>query len=118
MDIANQRERASVLADGKVHLAILIPYSKYYLLPVLAAAYPSLFYYGTNAHNLLLTNLARTFIIYVLIATSIYLAFVMKNRNSPLRAAVATLIFLIFFNLYGVVEDLFLVWTGSLSMIL
>jgi len=108
MQIANQHAGDSIQTNRKPSFAILAPYFKSYLLPVLAAAYPSLFFYGNNVHNLLLTNLGRTIILYILIATIVYLAFIVKNRNSPQKAAIATLVFLVFFNLYGMLENLLL----------
>ncbi|GAP12730.1 hypothetical protein LARV_00466 [Longilinea arvoryzae] len=81
---------------------------KYFFLPFLAAAYPTLFLYASNVKNLLLTHLARTVLVYFLIAIVIYFLLSVFFQRGPLRTANATFVFLAFFNLYGFFEDLLL----------
>ncbi len=85
-----------------------IPYIKYFLLPFLAALYPTLFLYAHNINDLLLIQLVRTILVYLLIAVVVYLFGLVLSKHEPLKAANTTFIFLLFFNLYGYFEKLLL----------
>src|SRR5574340_913762 len=106
MEIANTTASQSKEITRKFTVSVIIPYLKYFLLPVLASIYPTLFFYGNNVHELTLTDLWQTAIVYVSIAIVTYLAFLIKYRKSPVRAANSTFRFLVFFNLYGLIENL------------
>lgn len=106
MTIANTTANQSKGITHKFTVSVIIPYLKFFLLPVLASVYPTLFFYGNNVHELTLTDLWQTAIVYVSIAIVTYLAFLIKYRKSPARAANSTFIFLVFFNLYGLIENL------------
>jgi hypothetical protein len=104
---------AQHLADQDVHTPIsaskdsaygIKDYFKHFLLPALAAIYPSVFYYGHNIHDLLPVNLGRTLIIYFLLAVIFYSISFFFNHRVPLKAANAAFVFLIFFNAYGILE--------------
>lgn len=106
MEIANLPNNQSKQLTSKPSISAITPYFKYFLLPVLAASYPTLFFYGNNVHELLLINLGRTLIIYITIALLVYLAFLVKYRSAPVRAANSAFMFMVFFNLYGLIENL------------
>lgn len=101
-DLTNNQSRQKARNRSKTALASNL---KYFLLPVLAASYPTVFFYGNNVHELLLINLGRNLIIYISLATVVYLAFLLRYRGAPVRAAISAFIFLVFFNLYGVLES-------------
>jgi len=84
----------------------LLPYVKYFLLPALASVFPTLFYYANNVQKLTLPYLARPALMYLSISIVLYLFFLVLYRKGPLKAANATLIFLVFFNLYSHLEGL------------
>jgi len=108
MAITNKPIKQSIHFNPNVVVLTIAQYTRYFLLPVLAAFYPSFFFYGNNVHDLLFIDLARTLFVYFMIAIVVYFAFLVMYRNTPLKAAIATFIFLIFFNLYGLLENLIL----------
>jgi hypothetical protein len=71
------------------------------VLPFLLAIYPSLFHYGNNASIVTLASLESTLLLYSIIAFVLYIVFYFVMRGQSIKAANATFIFLIFFNLYG-----------------
>ncbi len=75
------------------------------LLPLLVAAYPSLFYYGGNVAITVLPNLLRALLINILVAVIVYILFFLVFRRNGCRGAVAAAVFLIFFNTYGILFD-------------
>lgn len=82
----------------------LLETARHFLLPGLAAIYPAVFYYGHNLSDLLLVNLGRTLVIYLLLAVVFYIFSLLLNHWQPLKAANAAFIFLVFFNAYGILE--------------
>ncbi len=99
-------KQESLLNQGRK--IIFFPYLKFFLLPALTAIFPTLFYYANNVYKLLLRHLFRTTLTYLLIAIVVYILLLVIWRKGPLRAAMATFIFLIFVNIYGVLEKLFI----------
>jgi hypothetical protein len=71
------------------------------VLPILLAVVPTLYLYGNNAEKLKLLNLFRMLVSNLLLAIVIYLVFMAFYRFQPMKAANATFVFLIFFNVYG-----------------
>jgi len=106
MEIARENQKPINHFSQSSKFAALSPYIKYFFLPALAAVFPTLFFYANNVHELLLTHLARTALTYLLLSVVVYLLFLAMYRRGPLKAANATLIFLVFFNLYGTLEGL------------
>jgi hypothetical protein len=92
---------------SKVSAYGILDACKYFLLPALAAIYPSVFYYGHNIHDLLLVNLGRTLSIYFLLTVIFFNISFFFNHGALLKAANATFVFLIFFNAYGILEKYF-----------
>lgn len=88
---------------------------KAFILPFLMAIYPVLFLYGNNVTILLLPSLQRTLLFYSTIGALFFGIFCFFFKGRVIKAANATFIFLIFFNIYGIVfdfllkQDLFLV---------
>ena len=75
------------------------------ILPLLMALYPPLFHYGNNASIVTLASLERTLLLYSIIALVLYIVISFFIKGQPLKAANATFVFLIFFNVYGVVYN-------------
>ena len=73
------------------------------ILPLLLAVYPSLFHYGNNVSIVTLPSLARALLLYLTLTLVIYAVFFIFVKKQVMKAANATFIFLIFFNLYGAV---------------
>ncbi len=101
-------EKPSTRITGKPLLSAFLPFLKYFILPFLAASYPTLYFYGNNVHELLLSNLRNTIFVYLLIAVLVYILSLAMYRWNPLKASIASLIFLVFFNLYGYLANLLL----------
>jgi hypothetical protein len=74
-------------------------------LPVLLATYPSLFHYANNAHIVIFSSLERTLLLYSIIAFIFYVVFFCVMNGQATKAANASVVFLIFFNLYGIIYD-------------
>lgn len=106
MEIAGEHQKPINHYGHFSKLAALLPYIMYFFLPALAAVFPTLFFYANNVYELLLTHLARTALTYILLSAVVYLLFLALFRKGPLKAANATLIFLVFFNFYGTLESL------------
>lgn len=73
------------------------------LLPIMLAIYPSLFHYGNNASIVTLSSLARTILLHSAIAFVSYIAFLIFLKGKTKKASNAAFVFLIFYNLYGVI---------------
>ena len=85
--------------------ATLLPALKAGILPILSAIYPAVFHYANNVSIVILPSLERTLFLYSTLALIFYIVFFIFMKRQPIRAANATFLFLIFFNLYGVVYD-------------
>jgi hypothetical protein len=70
-------------------------------LPILLAVVPSLYHYGNNVEKLNLSNLSRMLVFNVGLAILVYVVLMALNRLQAIKAANATLVFLLFFNVYG-----------------
>jgi hypothetical protein len=79
------------------------------VLPLLLSIYPSVYLYGLNAKLLLIESLVRMLIFNASIALIIYMVILTLGRfRQPVSAGNAAFIFLIFFNMYGLVYQYFL----------
>jgi hypothetical protein len=81
------------------------PYVGFFLLPFLAAVYPVLFHYGNNAGILSLSSLFRQLPLLVGISLGVYILWLAAARKRPAEAANAAFVFLLFFNIYGLIFD-------------
>lgn len=82
----------------------LLTFLKFALLPVLVGVYPVLFHYANNLGNLGIlpfSQLGDLFMLLILIALAIYLAFYVIYRGRSTVASLSGFTFVIFFNLYG-----------------
>lgn len=82
-------------------------FGKSLVLPILCAAFPTLFLYGNNVSRLMLPSLERTLLLYILLAFLVYGVSLVVSKYKFVQAANSACMFLIFFNLYGVVFSLF-----------
>ena len=76
-------------------------YVKPAILPILLSIIPSLYHYSNNVKNLTLLNLSRMLIFNVIVAILVYLVCLVFTKSKPARAANMAFVFLIFFNIYG-----------------
>lgn len=79
----------------------LLQFLKAGTLPLLLAVYPPLFHYGNNVSIITLASLERTLLLYFSIALILYIVISFILRGQSIKAANATFMFLLFFNLYG-----------------
>jgi len=78
---------------------------KYLLLPLLAAIYPIFFHYANNLGVLGLlpfSQLGDLFTLLLLIALAVFIFFYIFSRGQDIFASTAGFIFIIFFNIYGI----------------
>jgi sulfatase-like protein len=78
-------------------------YLKPAILPVLLALIPTLYHYSNNVAKLTSASLYRMLIFNALVAIIVYVICLIFTRFHTYRAAIASSIFLVFFNIYGVV---------------
>ena len=71
------------------------------VLPILLTVIPSLYHYSNNLEKLTPGNLFRMIDLNTVIAVLIYLVCLIFFWFRPIKAAIATFVFLIFFNTYG-----------------
>ncbi len=93
---SSARRYTSALAQARSGLKALI-------LPLLLAAFPPLFHYADNTDIVLLPSLWRTLLLYLILAAAVYGVCLALTRGKTLRAANAAFVFLIIFNVYGLV---------------
>jgi hypothetical protein len=75
---------------------------------LLAGLLPVIFYYNHNATKLNLQSIALPLLVMVVISMVTSVLVLLFYRSAPREAAVASIIYLIFFYVYGVVYDLLL----------
>src|SRR5829696_2010043 len=80
-----------------------IHWCKPMILPILLAIVPTLYHYSNNVEKLTFLNLARMLVFNVVLAIIVCLALVIFNPSRPFKAANASFLFLVFFNIYGFV---------------
>ena len=80
--------------------AVLPPFSV-----LLVGIYPALYYYAQNSKLVRFSSLSRLLPLLALMIALIYLIALAFNRRSPVRAANAAIIFLVFFHTYGIVFE-------------
>jgi len=90
-------------------------------LPLLMAVFPVLFLYGNNVTKLLLESLGRALLLYSALVIMIFGIACILFKGQVIKAANAAFVFLIFFNLYGIVysflieKDLF--WVDRYTLL-
>jgi len=87
---------------------------KYSLLPILTAIYPIIFHYTNNISNLGIlpfSQLGNLFTILILVAVAVFVLFYIFSRGQELFASIAGSIFVILFNVYGIL----FVWLRGLD---
>ena len=84
-------------------------YFKYIPLPLLVAAYPVLFLYGHNASALVPQILAFPLGASLITAGAVYTLFCLIQRK-PLTASLSTVVFVVFYYLYGPFYHLLVKW--------
>jgi hypothetical protein len=92
----------------------IVVIGKYSLLPILTAIYPIIFHYTNNISNLGIlpfSQLGNLFTIMILIAVAVFALFYLFSRGQDLLASIAGFIFVIFFNIYGIL----FVWLRGLD---
>jgi hypothetical protein len=72
-------------------------------LPVLFSIIPTLYHYGNNAVKITPVSLYRMLAFNAVLAILVYVVCLVFNRFQGMKAAIAACIFLIFFNIYGLV---------------
>jgi len=75
---------------------------KAFTLPLFIAVFPVLFLYGNNVTRLLLSSLGQTILLYSALAILIFSVACILFKGQVVKAANASFVFLIFFNLYGI----------------
>lgn len=78
---------------------------KFALLPLLTIIYPIVFLYNNNAAIMDISSLFNTLIFYIPIGVAVYLTLLLANKINPEKSAVASSIFLVFFNIYGIIYN-------------
>jgi hypothetical protein len=76
-------------------------YVKPALLPVLISLIPTFYHYSNNVIKLTPVSLYRMLIFNGIVALVVYAVCLIFLRRQPVRAAIAASIFLVFFNIYG-----------------
>jgi hypothetical protein len=90
------------LSKSKIHpLPWIIEYCRPMVLPILLAIVPTLYHYSNNVEKLTLINLSRMLVLNTGLAIIIYIVLMAFYRFQAIKAANATFVFLIFFNVYG-----------------
>jgi len=79
----------------------LAAYCKPMVLPVLLAIVPTLYHYSNNVEKLAFINLSRMLAFNVLLAGIVYVVLLVFHKSQVIKAANATVVFLIVFNVYG-----------------
>src|SRR6476646_2462228 len=80
-----------------------IYYGKTVALPILLAIIPTLYHYSNNVKKLTFTSLFRMLVFNMVVALIVYVICLVITRFQPFKAALAASVFLIFFNIYGLV---------------
>jgi len=73
------------------------------VLPILLALVPTSYHYANNVEKLTVVNLFRMLGFNIVIAIAMYLILMALHRFQAIKAANAASVFLIFFNVYGIV---------------
>ena len=75
------------------------------LLPLMAAVYPSILHYANNVSILVISSFFRIALFNLVIAIAVYIVVLALCKYKNREAALATFIFLVFFNTYGIVYN-------------
>lgn len=89
--------------SNKRNFQLMGSYLKALTLPVLLAMIPTLYHYGNNVEKLTSASLWPMLVFNAVLATIVYIVCLAFTRFQPFKAALAASIFLIFFNVYGLV---------------
>jgi hypothetical protein len=71
------------------------------ILPLLLAVIPTLYHYSNNVEKLTVLSLMWMLGFNVILAILFYFIFAVFNNFQPIKTAITTFVFLIFFNVYG-----------------
>jgi hypothetical protein len=71
------------------------------LLPILLAVIPTLYHYSNNVEKLTPVSLYHMLVFNAIVAVIVYVLCLVFTRFQPFRSAIAASIFLVFFNVYG-----------------
>ena len=86
-----------------VSLPDIVAVAKAFLLPLMLAIFPALFFYENNIELLRIGSLLKALLLYLVVAVFIFIVFCILFKGRVLSAANASFVFLIFFNLYGAI---------------
>src|SRR6266536_3982491 len=78
-------------------------YTKPVILPILLATIPTLYHYSVNVQKLTAISFWRMLFFNTVLAIIVYVICLGFTRFQAFKAALAAFIFLIFFNIYGIV---------------
>jgi hypothetical protein len=98
----------SLFTESKKILDQSLRLVKPFLAPLLIAVFPSLFLYSNNVTILILPSLIRMIAFNAVLAIGFYIIFVLFYKMQAYKAANATVVFLLFFNTYGIIYRYFL----------
>jgi hypothetical protein len=73
------------------------------LLPILSGIVPTLYHYSNNVKNLALANLYQMLALNVIWAIFVYFPLLVLYRFEARKASIAAFVFLVYFNVYGLV---------------
>jgi len=76
-------------------------YVKPVILPIMLAVIPTLYHYSNNVAKLTAASLYRMLVFNAIVAIIVYVLCLIFSRFQPYRSAIASSIFLVFFNIYG-----------------
>jgi hypothetical protein len=76
---------------------------KYALFPLMISIYPSILHYADNTSILIISSFLRMAIFNMAIAMLVYIVILILRKYKAPEAALATSIFLVFFNTYGLI---------------
>lgn len=110
METIGDQNKYNQRTDRYNAVVSILPYIKYFLLPFLVGIFPTILYYANNIQKLNLAYFWRAGLTYFFIAAAVYLLFLMVYRKKPLTAANSAFVFLVFFNLYALLESILIKW--------
>jgi hypothetical protein len=79
----------------------VIDFLRLILVPILLAVIPSLYHYGNNVEKLTSSSLVHMLVFHATLALLLYLIFGVVHKFQPVKTAISTFAFLIFYNVYG-----------------
>ncbi len=98
------------LKSRNIYMQAIINYCMPVVLPILLAIIPSLYHYSNNVENLILSSLMRMIVFNSVLAIIVYLLFLVFSKFNSFKAANAACVFLVHFNIYGLLYRSLLRW--------